>query len=115
MNKASQPCSAALPCSLSEKDRGILRLWSNDYADSLSAYVSQRRGDQTLLGKVVVFDRVKRKPLYSVHQPTGSDLWIVTALVEEEEIGCFRSLHDALSFVRPASRGIHDRLRASCQ
>jgi len=71
-------------------------------ADGVIAYISQRSSDDpSMIGRIVVLKRGTWEPLYSVYCPLHLDLWIVTSLVEQSEVGAFPTLRTALNFIRP--------------
>jgi hypothetical protein len=68
----------------------------------VTAYISQRCSDDpAMIGRIVVLKRGTWEPLYSVHCPLHLDLWTVTSLVEQSEVGAFPTLRAALNFIRP--------------
>jgi hypothetical protein len=71
-------------------------------SDGVMAYISQRCSDDPeLIGRIVVLERATWKPLYSVHCRLRLDLWIVTSLVEQSEVGAFPTLRSALNSIQP--------------
>ena len=90
------------PRTLSPEDRRLLQVWMTAAADGVIAYISQRSSDDpVMIGRIVVLKRGTWEPLYSVHCPLHLDIWIVTSLVEQSEVGAFPTLRAALNFIRP--------------
>ena len=98
-----QVLGAFPPRPLTDDERQLLRAWIAA-TTVLSAFVSERRTDDPgTVGRIVVYRRVTKRPLYLIHSPHGSSCWVVHSAVERENLGYFPTLRAALNFVRPGA------------
>lgn len=76
--------------------------WLAAAGDVSSAYVSRRRTDDPFMRrKIVVTEGPDDEPTYLIDTPAGSDLWIVVRCRPVPDAHEFRSLKEALNFIRP--------------
>src|SRR5579863_4449744 len=98
--KFDEPEYVSPPRTISVEEQSILDRWLTAAPYGFSAYISQRSTDHRVMSnRIVVVGRGTRQPLFSVHSRTDTDVWIVTSLVEEMEIGSFATLRAALNFI----------------
>jgi RimJ/RimL family protein N-acetyltransferase len=65
-------------------------------------FISERRTDHPrIAGRIVVTLRSSQDPAYLVHSPTGLTFWVVAAAPDWDTLLRFRTLLDALNFIRP--------------
>jgi len=89
--------------SISQQEQVVFERWLSAAPQGVYAFISRRSTDNpTMAQRIVVFSRGTRHPLYSLHAPLDADCWVVTSLVENDEVAWFPTLRAALNFVRPA-------------
>ena len=87
---------------LTPDERALFAEWYAAVGDVASAYVSSRSGDDPVLQhRIVVIARQGEEPSHIVYAPAGRDIWIVFLAGRRTRIRRFRTLRDALNFVRP--------------
>ena len=87
---------------LTPDERAVFAEWFAAVGDMASAYVSSRAGDDPVLQhRIVVIARKGDEPSHVVYAPAGRDIWIVFLSGRRTRIRRFRTLRDALNFVRP--------------
>jgi hypothetical protein len=97
---SDEPEYVSRPRTISAEEQRILDRWLTVAPHGVSAYISQRNTDDPAMNnRIIVVGRGKRQPLYSVHSHIGTDIWIVTSLVEDMEVGSFATLRAALNFI----------------
>lgn len=102
MSSCSNDTGRAFPPRLLRPDeRELLAEWLAAAGDIASAYVSSRKNDDPEIRRRIVISTAKGGgPTHFIDTPTGTDLWIVVQLHPDMEAYEFRSLREALNFVR---------------
>jgi hypothetical protein len=101
----------ALPPRLLRADeRSLVEEWLALAGDVSSAYVSSRLNDSpALYRKIVITVEGDGEPTYLIDTPIGTDLWIVIECRPMPDACEFRSLREALNFVRPVLQDVPDQ------
>lgn len=90
------------PRLLRPEERQLLAEWLAAAGDIASAYVSSRKNDDPEVRRRIVISAAGNdEPTYFIDTPAGTDLWIVIQIQPDMEAYEFRSLREALNFVRP--------------
>jgi hypothetical protein len=95
------------PRPVSQWERALLATWFAGTArtgvDAIAAaYISERsRDDSRLRNMIVIAGRHKAEITYLIHCPLDETDWILTSGETGEELGRFRTLHEALGMIRP--------------
>jgi hypothetical protein len=97
---SDEPEYPPLPRTISAEEQSILDRWLNAAPHGVSAYISHRNtDDRAMNNRIVVMGRGTRHPLYSVHFHADTNVWIVTSMVDDVEVGSFAALGAALNFI----------------
>jgi hypothetical protein len=109
---------ALSPRPLRPEERDLLAAWLAAAGDVSSAYFSNRRNDNSAMyRRIVITVEGDGEPTFLIDTPTGAKLWIVLQCRPEPKACQFRSLREALNFVRPVlsdpSEAIIDRRASS--
>lgn len=101
-SRSDDNLQALPPRPLRPDERELVAEWLAAAGDVALAYVSARSGDDpAIYRRIVINVDGDDQPSYLIDTPDGMDLWTVLQCRPELDAYEFRSLRDALNFVRP--------------